>query len=165
MSGLPPELQMRPAEEGDVPFIAEACVAIGNFMKGRWPDPYIDGLPDKASPELEDWSRRFLDGVTRHAWIAIDNDDRVACVLAEIVPSHLPASVSRIVGYIPVCWVEEGWRGKGVGRGLVSQAEDWFRKNGVPYSEVSWLAKNAEGDAAWRGMGYSPFRIFGFKEL
>ncbi len=151
--------------ETDVESAALACVEIARFMKGNESDLYIDSLPTDITPELIGWCERFVGDPIRSGWIAERGGEALGLLLGEIVPSNLPAAVTSMVGYISVLWVKETERRQGIGRGLTERAEEWFRSHHVSVCEVSWLAKNEMADGAWQKMGYSPFRVFGFKNL
>ncbi len=50
--------------------------------------------------------------------------------------------------------VREGRRREGIGRALAERALAWVRARGVERVEVQVAARNAEGQAFWRGLGF-----------
>ena len=61
-------------------------------------------------------------------------------------------------GWIDACYVDEIWRGQGVGATLVGAAFDWFRNHEVDRVELAALA---DGDARlfWERCGFRVFRL------
>lgn len=57
-------------------------------------------------------------------------------------------------GMLDNAYVEERWRGRGIGRLLVERVEDWCRQRGLPRLDLTVRTVNVDGIAAWRAMGF-----------
>lgn len=71
-------------------------------------------------------------------------------VIVDLVPEIF---VQEYSGFLADIYVEEAYRGKGVGRALVDALRDWFRQRSVRYFEWNVAARNAAGRAFWNAMG------------
>lgn len=79
-------------------------------------------------------------------------------------PFILESPIPRI-GHVSIVYVEPTARRRGVARALLAAAEARFRAQGCPYVQLSYLAGNREAEAAWRELGFTPFRVHARKPL
>lgn len=68
-------------------------------------------------------------------------------------------------GYVYDVFVEEEFRGKGVGKLLLEKAEDYCRKSGYSRIALSVSATNNTAINLYRRTGYQPERIDMAKEI
>ncbi len=57
-------------------------------------------------------------------------------------------------------FVEEAWRGKGLGRALMAAAEDWSRAHDYPEMGSDALAENRDSREAHAAMGFKEVETF-----
>ncbi len=60
----------------------------------------------------------------------------------------------RIVGYINLLFVREGFRERGIGRSLVGKLCAFFRSNGVEDITLNYVHGNREAEVFWIGLGF-----------
>jgi diamine N-acetyltransferase len=69
----------------------------------------------------------------------------------------LPVLKPRHVAYINEIVVKAAYRGRGVGRLLMAQAEAWAKTNGATAIELGVYEFNQEAQAFYRDLGYTSF--------
>jgi ribosomal protein S18 acetylase RimI-like enzyme len=99
---------------------------------------------------------RLLRDADAAAWV-VEHDGAPAgfCAVAiETAPSAL-AETGRAV--ITELYVRPAARRRGAGRALVAAALEWSRDRGALRAEVRVAARNGEGQAFWRALGFGAF--------
>lgn len=87
--------------------------------------------------------------------IAEASEGRVVGFVQAGLRSHADCcDVSRPVGYIEGWFVEAGWRLRGVGRLLISAAEEWARRQGCEEMASDSLIENEVSEQAHTRLGY-----------
>lgn len=159
-------MTIRRATELDTKYLAESCVQIARFMRESSVDKFILGLPDQLTPAIEDWARSHTETEDKVAFVAENPmGKRGGCICGHIEESIMPMSISGHVGKVAVCWVKPEQRQSGLGRALVAAIEDWFLAKGIRHVEVAYMARNETAKCVWTHLGYTPFRIFAYKEI
>jgi len=157
---------IRNARPEDARYMADACVQVARFMRQGVVDKYIVGFPDEANDDMVKWAEGFVSAVKRVAFVAeAPGGERIGCIFGKIEASNMPISVSEEVGTISVCWVESNHRRSGVGRALLAEIETWFLARGIRHLEVAFMAKNETAGETWTHLGFSPFRVFAYKDI
>jgi ribosomal protein S18 acetylase RimI-like enzyme len=81
-------------------------------------------------------------------------------------PYRPPSFVrSRSIGRIEDCYVESGFRRRGIGSALVAEGLGWLRSKGVTAIELGVATANAGGKAFWEKQGFSPYRLLMSKTI
>jgi ribosomal protein S18 acetylase RimI-like enzyme len=114
------------------------------------------GLPEAAEDGPQRYARRLAERLTDPATcvlVAAQGKQVVGYVLGFVVDLAPDMFVQASSGFIADIYVDEEFRGRGVGRSLVSELADWFRERGVRYFEWHVAAHNQEGIAFWRAIG------------
>ena len=81
------------------------------------------------------------------------NGQLVGFVLGALVDLRAEMFVREKSGHVADIFVEEAYRGCGVGRKLINELVDWFRLNGVQQIEWSVATRNTSGHAFWEAIG------------
>ncbi len=95
-------------------------------------------LFDESTSEDEiDEIRRFLAGSTRselptlHAAFVCPRPNGGLCGVVEVrIRPYADGCETNYVGYLEAWYVDDEWRGRGVGRALVAAAEEWAVEQG-----------------------------------
>jgi ribosomal protein S18 acetylase RimI-like enzyme len=145
---------VRRAERGDVAEIAALWRALAESHAAR--DP-VFALRADAEPALEAAVADALGNESAALWVAADGDGALAGFAAarQDRTRSLARETSRVE--ITELYVREPLRRRGVGRALADAALAWARARGTRRVEVRVSARNAEGQAFWRALGFGDF--------
>ena len=61
--------------------------------------------------------------------------------------------------YISELYVEDGLRGRGIGRALIASCEDWARGQGIAISRIGVIHDNDAAAATYARAGYAPYAM------
>ena len=96
-------------------------------------------------------ANRLYDSHTR-VYVA-DFDEQVIGYVLGVVVDLVPEMFEQeAAGFLADIYVDETYRGKGVGRGLVEALVSWFQQNNLRHFEWHVASSNADGLAFWRAM-------------
>ena len=90
------------------------------------------------------------------AWV-VEDDGVAAGFCAAQVETAPDALAERRRAVITELYVRPPLRRRGAGRALVAAALAWARARGASRVEVRVAARNAEGQAFWRALGFGDF--------
>ena len=103
---------------------------------------------------------------TLHAAFVCPRPDGGLCGLVEVsIHRAAPGCTSDRVGYLEAWYVDLDWRGQGVGRALVEQAEAWARSQGCPEMASDTTPSYPLSPAAHAALGYQEVERYFRKEL
>ena len=88
--------------------------------------------------------------------VAEENGIPVGYLLAT-VHDHPALYAPEPYGFISDCYVVRRLRRQGVGRRLVEQAQEWFRKRGLRVFQLYIAEANLAAISFWEAIGGSPF--------
>lgn len=156
---------MRRAIHSDLNFVAQAFINICIDIKMQAEDIYSDGLPTQIDESTLKIASDYIHHSQAIVLIKEINKQPIACLAAKIEPSSFTAAGIGEVGQIAICWVKQNYRRQSIATELVEVAEKWFQTQGIDVIELSYLAQNTLAAQAWKGLGYTPFRVFSYKRL
>lgn len=142
---------IRPATSQDAAAIArlwEALVAYHQTLD--------EGLPAAAPDGGTLYARRLtdrLDDTHTRVLVAEEAGEVVGYVLGVIVDVVPEMFTQAYSGFLADIYVDEAYRGKGIGRALVESLAQWFTERDVRYYEWYVAAHNATGRAFWNAIG------------
>jgi RimJ/RimL family protein N-acetyltransferase len=138
--------RIRLAEPGD----AEALVALARAV-GREPGGWLITTTDWRSEGDE---RRYLKALRRHphasVYVAETDGGEVVGRLSVARDPHPASAHVADLGLM----VDERWRRRGIGKGLLSQAVDWARARGVRKLELHVFPHNEGALALYEAFGF-----------
>ena len=116
-------------------------------------DPYFEMRPDARNVARRLLARE-LDDPDAAAWLAGDPATGFCIVRVDHAPP-IHREVER--AEITDLGVHPSARRAGIGRALVEAASGWARERGIERLEARVLARNPEGQAFWRALGFGDF--------
>jgi GNAT superfamily N-acetyltransferase len=142
---------IRPAVMADTPAIGamwEKLVTYHNHLDADLPR----AAPNGAYRYARNLTDRLEDS---HTCILVAEKDGqivgyVLGVVVDLVPDMFQSEAG---GFLADIFVEEAYRGHGIGRALVTHLVDWFRQRGLRQFEWHVSAKNREALAFWHALG------------
>lgn len=142
---------IRPAIEADAEMIGhlwEDLVAYHRRLDETLPTAVRDGHRVYARRIVD----RLYDTHTR-VFVAVDGDRVIGYVLGVIVDLVPEMFAPEEGGFLADIFVDETYRGRGVGRKLVNALAEWFRSRGISYLEWYVAARNDAGRLFWESIG------------
>jgi GNAT superfamily N-acetyltransferase len=145
-------LTVRPARRPDVPAVAALWRAL--LEAHAVLEPALQAAPG-VDRELPAAAERLLADPDGALWVVEDTSAVRGFCAARIASS--PAAAERRRAEITELFVEPAARRRGAGRALVDAACAWAHGRGVRRAEVRVAARNPEGGAFWRALGFGAF--------
>lgn len=146
---------IRDARDADRPRLVAFMAALQEFERAT--EPNRTPGPEMAESHIDaliGWAGEHPGGSV----LVAEMGSRVAGFLITGVKEELGTYVpepARLVGDLSDLWVEPEFRGRGVARALVAEAEARLRATGIARVEVSALPTNADALALYRRLGYA----------
>ena len=140
-----PVTSIRAARQGDEAKLAEMCALL-------WPD----GTVGEHRGEIEAKIQSGMSGTLPCALlVAIDANDNLSGFLEVGLRSHADGcDAARPVGFVEGWFVSEQMRGRGVGKQLMSAAEDWSRTQKCREIASDALLDNVASQQAHSALGF-----------
>ena len=137
---------IRPAEPGD----AEALVALARAVGGEAGGWLITASDWRSEGD----ERRYIRALRRHphaaVYVAVTNGGEVVGRLSVARDPHPASAHVADLGLM----VDESWRRRGIGTGLLGQAVDWARERGVQKLELHVFPHNEGAIALYEAFGF-----------
>ena len=114
-----------------------------------WPD----SDPDDEAEEIAHYFAGLPLPTLQVAYVYPHPDGSLCGLIEASIHTSAPGCETNRIGYIEAWYVDQEWRGKGVGRALVEQVENWARAQGctemasdtTPFYPISPKAHHALG--------------------
>lgn len=148
---------IRPAVTSDAVAIGklwEKLVAFHQMLDTDMPKATAQG----ASLYARSLSDRLNDTHTR-VYVA-EEDGRIVGYVLGVVVDLMPEMFEQEAGgFLADIFVEDAYRGRGIGTALVNALVDWFRENGLNHYEWHVAANNPTALAFWEKVGGRSWQI------
>lgn len=142
---------IRPATVADTPAIGELwekLVTHHNQLDGD----LLRAAADGAYRYARSLSYRLEDSHT--CVLVAEEDGRIVGYVLGVVVDLVPDMFEAVAGgFLADIFVEEAYRGRGIGRALVHNLADWFRARGLRQFEWHVATQNKAALAFWESVG------------
>lgn len=145
------QIIVRAATARDLDQIARLWAALVEYHRRMDAD-----LPEAADGGPQRYARRLAERLADPSTcvlVAAQGKQVVGYVLGFVVDLTAEMFVQGASGFLADIFVDEAYRGRGLGRSLVNELTEWFKERGVSYFEWHVAAHNHEGIAFWRAIG------------
>lgn len=145
------DVVIRPAGEADTVAIGqlwEQLVSYHHDLDAQMPSA-TDGGGALYARRI---ANRIEDSHT-HALVAVHEGRVIGFALGVVVDMMPEMFEQETGGFLADIFVEDGYRGIGVGRKLVQGMAQWFRSRGIEHMEWYVAALNRDGRAFWETLG------------
>ena len=140
----------------DVPRLVAMWFASARHHAER--DPEFYGLSPNAEREMRGYWESVINDSLRQAFVAEwPGAGVVGCLQADVRVFRVFARPTR--GYLANVWVDEGYRGRGLGRLLVDRAVSWLQSHNVDLIVLNVSAANSEAISFYDHLGYRTANI------
>ena len=145
------EVIIRPADQADITAIGQLWHKLATHhqqLDERLPKPAFDGgelYAKRMASLLEDAYHQIL--------VADHNGQLVGFVLGMIADYMPEIFLPETTGFLADIFVDETYRGAGVGKKLVSALSVWFKSRGIMTMEWYVASENAPARAFWEHIG------------
>jgi ribosomal protein S18 acetylase RimI-like enzyme len=150
MKLVPPGLRIRDAVPADEPFLWRILSLTGELPPVEPPPVEAVRLDPGLSPYLSGWGRPGDDAV-----VAVVAGKPVGAAWRRLFPAAQPG-YGFVAEHLPEVslGVEVAWRGRGIGRALLTALAERARSAGIEALSLSVDARNAPALALYQSMGY-----------
>ncbi|MCI0496715.1 MAG: GNAT family N-acetyltransferase [Thermoplasmata archaeon] len=121
-------------------------------------DPFYARLRDDATVNFESFVRELIAGEYTRVLVAIEDGaagGRVVGYNLGRIVEYPPIFEERVCGEILDMHVAPEHRRRGVATMLLERMMEWFRGMGMSRAEVNVHPLNTDGQAFWRGRGFT----------
>lgn len=115
-------------------------------------------LKKDAQTQIHDYFRRMIHSKNALFVVAVEGDTIIGYALAK-VKNNIPVYAVTHLGELSDLYIAADHRGTGIGRRLLDEADDWFRKQGLTWSTVGVNTANARARTLYKKHGYFDFHI------
>jgi aminoglycoside 6'-N-acetyltransferase I len=151
-------LSARASKSGDLPCAevrqaqASDRIALAGMRASLWPEEPLEAHLKEIDDAFSALAASTLPSVTL---VALDGEGNPIGFLEAGLRSHADGcDAARPVGYVEGWFVLEAFRGRGVGRQLMSAAEDWARDRGCREMASDALIDNEGSQRAHQALGF-----------
>lgn len=144
-------MTIRPAKTADAPAIGKLWEKLVAYHQAL-DDDLPRAAPDGARLYARSIADRLYDSHTR-VLVAEEDGEIVGYVLGVVVDLVPDMFQQEYGGFLADIFVEETYRGRGLGRALVDALSVWFKEEGLRHFEWHVAANNPSGLAFWRAIG------------
>lgn len=145
------EVLIRPATVEDAEAIARMWERLVEYHRN---------LDHDLPPATADGPRRYarslaqrVDDTHTCTYVAEGDGQLIGYILGVIVDFPPEMFEQEPSGFLADIYVEDAYRGQGVGSALVNALAEWFEQKGLTYFEWHVAARNTVGLRFWRKMG------------
>lgn len=140
------------------PAVASDAVVIGKLWEQllAYHQKLDDDMPRASLHGGEIYARNIRDRIEdSHTRVYVaEVDGQVVGYALGLVVDRVPEMFEpEAGGFLADIFVEEAYRGQGIGRGLVSALRDWFKQQGLNYFEWHVTAENTSALRFWESLG------------
>lgn len=145
-------MRVRPAVPADVKRLVALWKEMWEYHHAR--DPRYATTP-LAESWMEDWIGRCVED--ERSLVLVADVPPVVGYLLGMVLENPPVVPWPAYGHVSELSVTASERGHGIGRALVEEADEWFRRRGCGYVEANVSVMNEASRAFWSRVGYLEF--------
>ncbi len=144
-------MKIRPAKTSDAVAISALWRELVTYH--RQLDPAMPAAAEDGEQRYAARIMNRLDDPYTRVLVAEQDDQLVGFVLALIIDLLPEMFAPDYGGFVADIFVQEAYRGQGVGQALIRDVERWFMDHGVRHYEWYVAAHNPAGRAFWQSLG------------
>ena len=141
------------ASEKDIETLLEFSRRLNEFERKIYPN-YQEF--EKMKDRVERFFRKRVNREDNIFLLAKVDDKPVGMIYGWIV-RPFPFFKEEKYGYIAEVWVEEEFRGKGIGKKLLKEIIKWFKEKGIRWIRTDVLQKNKNAIKFYEKFGFKEF--------
>ncbi len=151
-------MKIRKAEEKDIPFLIKQSkeLASHHYCLPTEFTTITHELHPKAEKELEKLFKNELKNKDT-ALFVVEDEEKIAGHIFAKKELFLPMFKEDSYGNLMQFFVEQEYRGKGLGKKLIKEAEKFYKKKRIKLFMVGVNCFNKESYAKYKKMGYTNF--------
>lgn len=153
-----PIMIVRRAEERDIPAITELGKNLTSLHIEFDPEYYLFDTVGFSS-SFSAWLKTQVPISTSLLLVSEENGIIVG-FMSGFIKFLFPWYKIKKVGHISFTFIDEKYRGKGIGTQLLQEAVLWFKSQDLPYVELYANEKNSPGLSFWKSHGFEDFQKF-----
>lgn len=144
-----PEIQIRRVRKSDTEFIMRLLPSLADPELPHWRDPKVMLDIDKKilKAEIEEGNK------DNAIYIAEEGDQQLGFIFLEVGTDYYHPEPH---GHIADIIVSPDARGKGIGKMLMSKAEEWTKENGYSLLTLNVFNDNDKARSLYSSLGFKP---------
>ena len=146
-------MKIRKARQRDVDYIAQLWKEFMDFHRQH--DDHFS-RSRRGHLQFKDFLSKKISARNALVLVAQVNRRIVGYIVASI-DAYVPVFIEKRYGAIYDLMVDSGFRRRGIGRRLVCEAREWFRKRGIKRMELSVAASNRLAVRFWSRVGFKTY--------
>ena len=147
------DVKIRKARQRDVEQVVQLWKEFMDFHR-RY-DPHFSRSRN-GHLKFKDFVSKKISARNALVLVAQVNRRIVGYIIASI-DAYVPVFIEKRYGAIYDLMVDSGFRRRGIGRRLVCEAREWFRKRGIKRMELSVAASNRLAVRFWSRVGFKTY--------
>lgn len=157
-------MHVRPAELKDIPQLVNLGKQLFDLHL-EFDSAYYQ-IEDNFSEHFDEWIKNQIANPSSLLLIAENETDQsIAGFISGFMKSLYPWFKTKTVGHISYLIIDPKFRKLGVGKMLMTAAENWFKQKNITYIEVYVEEKNSIGQYVWFSYGFVSFKKFLQKKI
>ena len=147
------KIKIRKAKKEDIDAIAELNKKLFDFHRSF--DKYY-----KSGSEYKKTFKKYLSSVIRKRGIKIlvaEDDNKIIGYFIGTIERAWPFTIPKKIGKISDGFIEEKYRGLGIGREMFNELIHWFKKNKVKHVLIYVDERNKLGMKVWKRFKFKEF--------
>ncbi len=161
------DFSIREYKEGDREALKDCMEKLQEYIVGVDPLKMVRRA-EEFGDEYTKWLLSLMKEENGSIYLAERNGTIIGCV-AGMVPLQAPHDIAGMVPYkygrVQELYVDEEFRGAGVGQALMQKMEEHFRANGCNVVYVEVFAPNTNAHEFYRSCGYADRDVNLMKKL
>lgn len=150
MTTLRSQLSFQLAEPENLEYLVEKTLALHHFETQDVKTNQL--LSDDFEQQIKDWLKSELELNNTLIFLVYEQEQTIGFAHIKVLPSPNKFTRFDTYGYIQSLWLEPEFRGKSLGKQIVSFIESVFKEQQAGYYEVNTSASNQLAQDFWKGV-------------
>jgi ribosomal protein S18 acetylase RimI-like enzyme len=151
------KIEIKEAKEEDFDSIVKFHMDLADYHKKIDSEYFKSGK--EREKQIKKWLKKFFLKKRRNRKILVAKvDGKAAGFFLGSIHNSYPFCKEEKIGEISIAFIDEKFRGQGIGKMLFDEMIKWFKERKMKFVEVTADSRNNIGISAWRKYGFREIR-------